>query len=473
MAIQRPYIPETITVHLGPPDSNAQNVTLSFPDYIKNVASSEIYPTWPEAALRANIYAQISYALNRVYTEWYRSRGYNFDITNSTQYDQAFVNGRDTFENISKIVDDIFNDYIRRDGYIEPLFAQYCNGTTVTCDGLSQWGTVPLAEQGYVPYDILTHYYGNDIQIEENAPIQPNIPSYPGTPLRLGRAGEDVRRIQNQLNRISQNYPLINKINPVDGVFNETTESAVKTFQDVFNLTQDGIVGKDTWYRINFIYVNVKRLAELASEGEQLDAVSQQYKTSLSQGDRGNDVRVIQYYLAVIGYFNAAVPMVTIDGIFGEETKNAVIAFQKNRGLVPDGIIGPITWEAMYDEYKGIVETLPPEYTESQVEIYPGSPLQTGSTGEYVRHLQTYLSYLSGTYSQIPNIVVDGIFGNATRNAVIAFQRMVGLSPSGIVGPLTWAAIADYYYTLRTASTPKTGQFPGQSLSEGMQDARS
>ena len=164
-----PVIPEYITVHLGEPDESAQNVTVSFPDYIKNVASSEIYPTWPESALRANILAQISFALNRVYTEYYRSRGYDFDITNSTAFDQSFVYGRDIFENISQIVDEIFNDYLVREGNIEPLFAVYCNGTTVTCDGLSQWGSVELANQGLVPYDILRNYYGDDIQIISNA----------------------------------------------------------------------------------------------------------------------------------------------------------------------------------------------------------------------------------------------------------------------------------------------------------------
>ena len=160
MATGLPIIPETITVHLGDPDQPAQNVTLPFMDYIMNVASSEIYPTWPEEAIRANIYAQISFALNRVYTEYYRSRGYDFDITNSTRFDQYFVNGRDIFENIQEIVGDIFNDYIRRQGSIEPLFAQYCNGTTVTCSGLSQWGSVSLAEAGYTPYRILQNYYG-------------------------------------------------------------------------------------------------------------------------------------------------------------------------------------------------------------------------------------------------------------------------------------------------------------------------
>ena len=166
-----PIIPEQITVHLGTPESTAENVTVPFTDYIKNVASSEIYPTWPESALRANIYAIITFALNRIYTEWYRSRGYNFDITNSTQFDQAFVKNRDYFENISRIVDEIFNDYIVRQNDIQPLFSRFCNGTTSKCDGLSQWGSVTLAESGYTPFRILQNYYGDDIRLVENAPV--------------------------------------------------------------------------------------------------------------------------------------------------------------------------------------------------------------------------------------------------------------------------------------------------------------
>lgn len=178
-----PKIPEMITVHLGrPEDSSARNVTVPFPYYIKNVASSEIYPTWPENAIRANIYAQVSFALNRIYTEWYRSQGYDFDITNSTAFDQAYVDGREIFDNVGNLVDELFDDYLTRPGSVEPLFAQYCNGTTVTCDGLSQWGTVPLAEAGKTPYQILTAFYGNNLNIVRNAPIAPNIGSYPRNP---------------------------------------------------------------------------------------------------------------------------------------------------------------------------------------------------------------------------------------------------------------------------------------------------
>ena len=163
-------VPEFITVHLGPPDSAAENVTVSFPEYIKNVASSEIYPTWPENSIRANVYAQVTFALNRIYTEWYRSRGYPFDITSSTSYDQKFIKNRNIFENVSEIVDDIFNRYVVKQGSQNPYFTEYCNGTTVTCSGLSQWGTVSLANQGKTPYEILQYYYGNDIDIK-TAPI--------------------------------------------------------------------------------------------------------------------------------------------------------------------------------------------------------------------------------------------------------------------------------------------------------------
>ena len=197
-----PVVPEYITVHLGAPDAPAENVTLSFPNYIKNVAASELYPTWNENALRANILAQISVALNRVYTEFYRSRGYDFDITSDTQYDQAFVPGRATFENINAIVDDIFNDYIVRRGNIEPLYAQFCDGVRTQCRGLSQWGSQELAQQGRTPYEILQYYYGQDIDLVYNAPVGDSTPSYPGRPLTVGSVGEDVRTIQRELNRI-------------------------------------------------------------------------------------------------------------------------------------------------------------------------------------------------------------------------------------------------------------------------------
>ena len=207
-----PYIPSTITVHIGRPESSGENVTVTFPEYIKNVASSEIYPTWPYEAILANIYAQISYALNRIYTEYYRSQGYDFDITNSTALDQSFIPGRNTFETINQIVDEVFNDYVKRIGNVEPLATKYCNGTTTVCDGLTQWGTVDLANQGYTALEILKYYYGDDIEIVEDAPIEDIGESYPNVLLSLGISSNYVRYIQVRLNRISVNYPSIPKI---------------------------------------------------------------------------------------------------------------------------------------------------------------------------------------------------------------------------------------------------------------------
>lgn len=241
-----PIIPETITVHLGAPSATAENVTLPFVDYIANVASSEIYPTWPEAALRANIYAQISFALNRIYTEYYRSRGYDFDITNSTAYDQYFVKGRSVFENIRELVSEMFDDYIRRSDSVAPLFSTYCDGIRVSCNGMSQWGSVALAEEGYTPYEILRYYYGDDIELVRNAPIAGRSQSAPETALRIGATGDDVRTVQIRLNRVGENYPSIPKIIRSDGIFSFDTENAVRAFQKAFNITVDGIVGKNT-----------------------------------------------------------------------------------------------------------------------------------------------------------------------------------------------------------------------------------
>ena len=310
-----PTIPESVTVHLGRPDEPARNVTVPFIDYVKNVASSEIYPTWPENALRANIYAQISFVLNRIYTEFYPSRGYDFDITNSTTFDQYFVPERDIFENISQIVDDIFNSYVVRQGSVEPLFTQYCNGTTSTCDGLSQWGTVPLAEQGLTPYEILQNFYGNDINIVSNAPVAEITASVPTRALTLGSTGDDVKSIQVRLNRISANYPAIPKIANVNGVYESSTEDAVREFQQIFNLTPDGIVGRATWYRIQLIYNGVKRLSELNSEGLTLGEIPTEYPEELAEGSQGAAVRVLQYFLSYVAQYVGSVTPVEVDGV--------------------------------------------------------------------------------------------------------------------------------------------------------------
>ena len=351
-----PYIPERITVHLGAPTSDAPNVTVSFSDYVKNVASSEIYPTWDESALRANILAIVSFALNRVYTEFYRSRGYDFDITNSTAIDQYFVNGRSYFENISRLVDELFNDYLRRPSFVEPLAAKFCNGTTVTCEGLSQWGSQNLAQQGYNSNQILRNYYG-DIETVTNAPVRGISTSYPGTPLRRGSSGPNVVIIQTELNRISQNYPAIPKVTPVDGIFGSRTEAAVRAFQGIFGLAQDGIVGKETWYALVRLYTAVNSLAELRSLGQQFYNINWAPPGSLSIGDTGDKVRLLQYMLSVLSAHISTIPPLSVDGIYGQQTKNAVLAAQRRFGLPETGSVGSQTWDEIYNQYSGIETT--------------------------------------------------------------------------------------------------------------------
>lgn len=351
-----PFVPQNITVHLGPPSANAANVTVPFIDYVKNVASSEVYPTWEESALRANILAIVSFALNRVYTEFYRSRGYSFEITNSTAYDQAFENGRSYFSTISRLVDELFNDYLRRPSFVEPLAAKFCNGTTVTCEGLSQWGSQNLAQQGLSSIDILRRYYGN-VEVVTNAPIRGISSSYPGTALRLGSTGPNVVVIQTELNRISQNYPAIPKLAAVDGIFGSQTEASVRAFQRIFNLTPDGIVGQATWYALIRIYTAITSLSELRSQGQQFYNINWAYPDAISEGDRGDKVRHLQYMLSVLSAYIPAIPPVEVDGIFGPATRSAVISAQRFLGLPETGTVGAQTWDAIYDQFSGIETT--------------------------------------------------------------------------------------------------------------------
>lgn len=464
MQADLPYIPEYITVHLGAPSAQAENVTIPFQQYIENVASSEIYPTWPANAIRANVYAQVSFALNRIYTEYYRSRGYDFDITNNTAYDQAFVNGREIFENVREIVGDIFNNYLRRSGSVEPLFAQYCNGTTVTCNGLSQWGTVTLANQGMTPFEILKYYFGDDIEIVRNTPIRGSTPTYPNIPLRLGSTGNDVRTIQIRLNRISNNYPSIPKIVLADGIFSTDTEAAVLEFQKIFNLTEDGVVGKSTWYAIQRIYNAVKRITELYAEGIDISEVSKEFPETISLGSEGFGVLVFQYFLNYLSAYYNTIPPITPDGIFGEATRAAVIDAQNTFGLVPDGIVGEYTWNTIYNAYLGIVRTVPIEYRAGVTIPFQGVFLRLGSELPEVRVLQEYLNYIANTYTEIPKVNVTGYFGPMTQEAVLTFQRLFGLEENGVVGIQTWTEITKVYEDLYNGSNLREGQYPGYEL---------
>ena len=460
-----PSIPENIVVHLGAPENDASNVTVPFRDYIKNVASSEIYPTWPEEAIKANVLAQISVALNRVYTGFYRNRGKSFDITNSPAYDQTFVYQRDIYSNISEIVDELIDSYIKREGNVEPLFAEFCDGIEVTCDGLYQWGSVELAQQGKNYLEILKSYYGDNIEIVQNVPIENIEISAPLRPLREGDSGSNVELIQRKLNRISSNFPGIPQIYPTDGFFDKSTTDAVKKFQEVFDLDADGIIGKATWNNINHVYNGVKRLYYINSEGLKLEDLSTQYESELKLGDASPSVFVLQYYLSYISLFYPSVSATATDGDFGTATQNAVISYQNTFGLEPTGIVDEATWYSIQDTYYSIIARVPYVFEEGLILPYPGRVLRVGVQGDDVKALQEYLNYLANTYNEIPKITADGDFGPATAEAVNAFINLFNLpTRPGRVNALVWNAIINAYDDLYIGNIVREEQFPGYGI---------
>lgn len=396
--IVTPYVPTYITVHLGTPDSDAENVTVAFLDYIKNVASSEVYPTWHVSALRANILAQVSFVLNRVYTEFYPSQGYDFNITASTAYDQKFIKGRNIFESVSTLVDALFTSYLRRPGFAEPLAASFCNGTTSTCDGLSQWGSEHLAQERYNSVEILQHYYGENLEIVNNAPIQNIQYSYPGVPLRLGDVSPYVRIAQIMANQIAAAYPAIPKIWDVNGVFDAATEDAVREIQHIFNLTVDGIIGKSTWYMMVHLYTGILRLSELVSQGQTYFQLGFTYEEAIYYGQQGEAVSLLQYLLSILSEFYLTIPFLTIDGIFGDETLAAVKALQQDAGLEQTGVVNEETWNVIVDRFLGIDQTVL-----SNPDFFPyQSP--SGETVE-PETLQEYLATTPGQFPGFPLVL--------------------------------------------------------------------
>ena len=462
MPVLLPYIPERITVHLGSPEAVAENVSVSFPDYIKNVLSSEVYPTWEPDALRANALAILSFALNRIYTEYYRSRNYDFDITSSTGIDQKFINGRNIYENVSELVDELYTDYLRRPGFVEPLAAKFCNGVSVTCSGLSQWGSQYLAQDGLDWFSILTSYYGAELEVVENAPIRGLTDSYPGTPVELGSIGLPVVVVQTSLNRVSQNYPAIAKVE-TDGIFGPATEKSVKAFQSIFSLAPDGVVGRATWHRLAQLYVAVLRLGELQSEGQIFRGYAWEYPQRLSPGDTGAKITHLQYMLSVNAEFISELPRVALTGVYDEATRSAVEAFQRYAGLSVTGVVERETWEEIYSRFSGIEGTVFGDLTLFPI-VNPPQP------GENTAVLQKQLQDVAVFAQTTPAPPVSGRADARTLAAIGALQTRHGLKKSGKMDAQTKLALRQELDALAYSHSTTFFQFPGRTLQNGMRD---
>ena len=412
--------------------------------------------SWPEEALRANIIAQVSLALNRIWTEWYPSRGYSFNITGSPGYDQAYVNGRTVFAVMERLTAELFNTFVQRSGDAEPYFTEYCDGKTVTCPGMKQWGTVDRAREGMNALQILRYYYGNRVQLVTTDNIAAIPSSYPGSPLRRGSTGTNVRILQKQLSRIAKDYPSFGKP-AVTGTFDEATENSVKKFQKQFSLTADGVVGRATWNKVSFIYVSVKDLAELTSEGETAEGTQSTGGwpgTVLRRGSTGSSVEQVQFWLSDLAQFDSSLMRVTVDGSYGAATERAVRAFQQKQSLTADGVVGQRTWNALYAAW-----------VDAQSDLggtaWPGTALRRGAAGMEVRLVQFWLRLAADNYSALRTVTVDGKFGAATTRAVKAWQSRAGLTVDGVVGRMTFQSLYDAAQALeasgpvvRTVSLP-------------------
>ena len=443
MAVRYPIVPTNITVHLGPPDEAARDITIPFTDYISNVASSEIYPTWPRNSLIANIYVIISFAMNRIYNEWYRSKGYNFDITSSPKYDQTYTPNKATYENIDNIVDDIFNNYVVKGNQIQPYFTRYCDGRTTTCDGLSQWGTVTLANQGKTPLEILKYYYGNDINIKYDAPVGDATIGYPGYEVGPGSAGNPVLLIQRDLRRIRQNYPAIPDIKTTLGIYDTETEDAIRKFQQIFDLPVTGIVDKATWYKIKYIYTSVKKLSDLYSEGLTENDVTFLYTDKLEYGDTGIEVEYLHYFLDAIAFLDKDIPRLPTNSIYNNNTITMVKAFQEKYKLPVTGIFTYTDWQLLKKVYKNILTSFPREYQDYVNELYPDYFLMKGMTGEDVRRFQKFLLKICKYDKSIPGVRVNGVFDELTEKSVYKLQSDYGFDLNGVVGPLLWRKVVE------------------------------
>ncbi len=423
-----------------------------------------VCPTWPEQALRANILAQISLALNRIWTEWYPSRGYSFNITGSPGVDQAYVSGRTVFAVMEKLTAELFNTYVRRRGDREPYYTEYCDGKTVTCPGMKQWGTVDRAKEGKNALQILRYYYGSRVELVTTNNIASIPSSYPGSPLRRGSTGSNVEQVQFWLSDLAQFDSSLPAVT-VDGSYGAATERAVKVFQQKQSLTADGVVGQKTWNALYAAWLEAQSdLGGTAWPG-----------TALRRGSTGMEVRLVQFWLRLAADNYSGLSHVTVDGSYGPATVRAVTAFQNRFSLAADGVTGRSTWNKLKEVALAVANKI------VDYGVAPGqftATVRQGSSGTAVRAVQFYLRRLAAYYSDVPTVTVDGTFGAATTRAVRAWQERAGLTVDGTVGRLTWQSIYDAVQALETSGpvvrvvglTSPTGTLrPGDSGPEILQ----
>jgi len=476
--LPRVVIPNFVTVHLGRPTVAAQNVRVPFIDYVKNVASHEIFDVWPEQTIVANVYAIVSLTLNRIFTEFYRKRGQNFDISNHTSMDQMYVHHGTIGARISRIVDGIFNNYLAQIGHLEPFLALYNDGVTVNIPGrLSQWGSFHDArDRGMNAWQIIQKYYTQNLELRVCEDFSGPLESWPGSSLAIGSRGVSVETMQRYLNRVLGRYT--NQIiNPVDGIFGANTQASVRLFQQIYNLPQTGIIDRATWYQIGRIYGIEKALWEMNSEGIRIGVGTTPPSVIIREGSTGARVTELQFLLDFIGMYYEEIPFVADTGRFDRLTTDAVRAFQQRFGLTADGVVGPNTWRRLYEVYWGIVNNTPgptptpPPQNPPGMPAYPGSPIRLGASGNAVRQIQHALNRIAQAVPSIPTVPEDGVYGEATRNAIMTFQRVFGLSIDGVVGPLTWDRLFREYLDLQpTEGTPSPAplpQYPGQPVRQG------
>ncbi len=456
-------IPENITVHTGPPDAPAPNVTLQFTDYIKKAVSGAVNPLWQEATLRAIICAQQTFALNRLNTSYYRGRGYDFDITGDGEYDQDFFPDHCVFANINRFTDEAYRVYITRQSGTEPLLTPYKLESTATePEVLSAENAVRLAEEGLSALEILRKTFGDDIELTQGGDADGCSYDQPHRILTLGQTGREVSDIQRRLNLISTSFPNIPKINPADGMYGPGTEAAVKEFQNTFNLPADGSVGISTCRRIRLVYNTVRRLLRLNTENMLIPASCGAKGACLTEGDKGDNVRLIQYILNYIAQYVNTVKSTPIDGVYGRSTTESVVDFQRTFGLPLTGDVDKETYDMMYDVYYGITDTRRREIYTGASAPFPGETLRFGMQNEEVRRLQEYLNCASELYSDnLGRVTVTGVYGVETRNAVKALQRLHRLPQTGATSREDWEMIMSLVDDCAAAKYLNPGQFPG------------